>query len=347
MVRVLIVDDSPVQRRLIARMLSDRGDIEVVGSAADPYEARECIVRLVPDVLTLDIHMPRMDGLSFLRQLMKHHPMPVVVFSAFTPRDSELALKAMDLGAMQVLCKAEGPDQARATFERLADAVRAAGRVRLKHPRQAPRGARQGPRSGAAAALRARTSARVIAIGASTGGTQALQKVLCEMPADAPPILVVQHMPAHFTASFAKRLDGLCALTVREAQHGDAPAPGLALIAPGDFHMTLDNRNGAWAVSLHRGPRVNFQRPAADVLFRSVAAVAGSAAVGVLLTGMGKDGAEGLLAMRQKGAFTIAQDEHSCVVFGMPREAIRLGAAATVQPLERIAQRILTPPPRN
>ncbi len=344
MVRVLIVDDSPVERRLIARMLSGREGIKVVGAAADPYEARDAIVFRRPDVLTLDIHMPHMDGLSFLRQLMKHHPMPVVVFSAFTPRDSELALKVMDLGAMEVLCKAEGPDQACATFQRLADAVRAAGRSRLRKPPAVPS---PPTRARPAAAPTAGGGVRVIAIGASTGGTQALTKVLGEMPADAPPILVVQHMPAHFTASFARRLDGLCALTVREAENGDVPSRGLALIAPGDFHMTLEKRAGAWAVSLHRGARVHFQRPSVDVLFQSVARTAGSAAVGALLTGMGKDGAEGLLAMRREGAFTIAQDEHSCVVFGMPREAVRLGAAAAVQPLERIARSILTPPPRG
>lgn len=341
MSRVIIIDDSIVERRLIAKMLSRHKDIEVVGSAADPYEGRDKIVSLKPDVITLDINMPKMDGLSFLERLMKHYPLPVVVFSGFTPRDSELALKALDLGAMEVLCKANRQDRIEANFNQLASAVRAASRARLKKP-PAPAATLRTMKK-PAAALAVKTNAKLIAIGASTGGTQALQQVLVRMPENVPPILIVQHMPPNFTGSFARRLNDLCAITVREARNGDAVASGLALIAPGGFHMTLEKSNGAWTVATKGGPRVHFQRPAVDMLFHSVAQEAGPGVVGVLLTGMGKDGAEGLLEMKQRGAFTIAQDEHSCVVFGMPREAIKLSAADQIQPLDRIPHCILNP----
>lgn len=335
MIRVLVVDDSALVRKVLQAELSRYPDIEVVGTAGDPYVARDRIVELSPDVVTLDVEMPRMDGLTFLAKLMKYYPLPVVVVSSLTPENSELALRALDLGAVEVIAKPGSTYSTPDVGTRLVHAIRAAAQARVARLTEPERAVSAIPVSGI------RTTHRLVAVGASTGGTRALEVVLRRLPSDAPGVLIVQHMPSGFTASFAQRLNGLCAVEVREACGGDVVVPGTALIAPGDRHMLLERDGTRYIVRLKQGPPVHHQRPAVDVLFHSVARNAGSNAVGVLLTGMGVDGARGLLAMRNRGAHTIAQDEASCVVFGMPREAIALGAAAEVVPLDRIADRLL------
>ncbi|HEX5580710.1 MAG TPA: chemotaxis response regulator protein-glutamate methylesterase [Gemmatimonadaceae bacterium] len=351
MIRVLVVDDSALVRRVLADELGREPDIEVVGTATDPYVAREKIVRLQPDVLTLDVEMPRMDGLSFLTKLMKHYPLPVVVVSSLTPRDSDNAVRALALGAVEVVAKPGSSFSTPDVAGELAQAIRRAARVRVapisSHARRtAPGGVpvvaagAHTPRS-VVSVSRLHTTHKVLAIGASTGGTQAIERVLRSLPADAPGTVIVQHMPEHFTAAFAKRLNGICPMEVREARDGDAVVPGVALIAPGNKHMVLQRSGARHVARIKDGPPVHHQRPAVDVLFQSVARGAGRNAVGVLLTGMGADGAKGLLAMREAGAHTIAQDEHTCVVFGMPKEAIKLGAAAEILPLPDVAAAIL------
>jgi two-component system chemotaxis response regulator CheB len=345
-IRVLIVDDSPVVRRVLTTELGRYPDIEVVGTAADPYAAREEIVRLAPDVVTLDVEMPRMDGLSFLEKLMRHHPLPVIVVSSVTPRHSAAAVRALALGAVDVLCKPASASATAETGRQLAAAVRLAAGARVRRLQApppsvtaiAPRGAATPPPRAVAPRAGAQWARSVLAIGASTGGPPALEAVLRALPADTPGTLIVQHMPEHFTAAFAGRLDKLCAIEVREARDHDRVVPGLALIAPGGKHMVLARlAPGSYEVRVKDGPPVHHQRPAVDVLFDSVARVVGAGAVGVLLTGMGADGAKGMLAMRTAGATTIAQNEESCVVFGMPREAIRLGGADAVLPLDAVA----------
>jgi two-component system chemotaxis response regulator CheB len=339
MIRVLIVDDSAVVRKVLTQELSRLNDIEVVGCATDPYVAREKVVELQPDVITLDVEMPRMDGLSFLEKLMRHHPIPVVVVSSLTPRHSDLAMRALALGAVEVVPK-PGSTYSTPNSGQLARAIRAAAaaRVQLRQDGEAGLPAIPAPLP---EPLQLRTTRKVVAIGASTGGPRAIENVLRALPANAPGTLIVQHMPAAFTSAFAHRLNQLCPMEVREARDNDVVAPGLALIAPGNRHMILRRSGSLYQVRLKDGPPVHYQRPAADVLFFSVARSAGANAVGVLLTGMGADGAQGLLAMRNSGARTIVQDEDSCVVFGMPKEAIKLGAAEEVLPLEQIAARIL------
>jgi two-component system chemotaxis response regulator CheB len=334
-IRVLVVDDSAVVRDVFSRELARDPAIEVVGAVPDPYVARDWIVRLEPDVVTLDVEMPRMDGLTFLRKLMRHHPMPVIIVSSLTPRGGALALEALDSGAMDVMCK---PGAAYAVGDmsvELREKVKAAAHARLRVPVAPPSGA-----TPARLAL-AKTTNVVVAIGASTGGTQALQALLSALPANAPGLVIVQHMPEHFTRSFAERLNGLCALEVKEAVDGDAVAPGRALIAPGNRHLLLTRSGAAYRATVKDGPLVSRHRPSVDVLFKSVARFAGANAVGAILTGMGADGASGLREMRDAGAETVAQDEASCVVFGMPKEAIRLGAAGHVAPLEAMARTLL------
>lgn len=351
MIRVLVVDDSALVRKVLSEELARVPDIEVVGSAADPYVAREKIARLAPDVLTLDVEMPRMDGLSFLAALMKHHPLPVVVVSSLTPRHGELALRALALGAVEVVPKPGStlsvPDVARD----LVRAVRAAAQARpaaLRSVSPAGSADKGGPAAaaerGAAPPARSErflTTDKVVAVGASTGGTRAIETMLAAMPAGGPGTVIVQHMPQGFTASFAERLNGLCAMEVREARDQDVISQGLALIAPGGHHLLVQRSGARYVVGIKDGPPVHHQRPAVDVLFQSVARAAGPNAVGVLLTGMGADGARGLLAMREAGAHTFAQNEASCVVFGMPKEAIALGAADEVLPLDRMAPSVL------
>jgi two-component system, chemotaxis family, protein-glutamate methylesterase/glutaminase len=337
MIRVLVVDDSALVRKLLAETLAKYPDIEVVGSAMDPYVAREKIVRLKPDVLTLDLEMPRMDGLSFLAKLMQHHPLPVVVVSSLTPANSETALRALELGAVEVMAK-PGSQYSTPDRDQLARAIRAAAMARVPARTAAP--APASPLNFAREALLS-TTHKIIAIGASTGGTQAIETVLRALPVTTPGIVIVQHMPGNFTASFAARLNQCCQLEVREARSGDRVVPGLALLAPGTLHMLLERSGAQYHVRLKDGPPVHYQKPSVEVLFQSVAKRAGHNAIGVLLTGMGSDGAKGLLEMRRQGAYTIAQDEQSCVVFGMPREAIRLGAAQAIEPLSQIPQAIL------
>jgi len=328
MIRVLVVDDSAIVRKVLSRELEAYSDIQVVGTAVDPYVAREKIIRLSPDVITLDIEMPRMDGLSFLEVLMKHRPVPVVVVSSVTPERSAQALRALALGAVEVISKPGSAFTVPDVAERLVSAIRVAARSRPRpaEPTPTPRVFQN----------TLTTTHKIIAIGASTGGTQAIEQVLAGFPPDAPGTVMCQHMPAAFTASFAARLDAASALDVREARDGDEVLPGLVLLAPGDQHMVLQRQGARYAVRVKDGPPVHHQRPSVDVLFDSVARAAGANAVGALLTGMGADGARGLKAMRDAGGRTVAQDEASCVVFGMPKEAIRAGAVDEVVPLNRI-----------
>lgn len=345
MIRVLIVDDSAVVRRTLSEELSQYSDIEVVGTAIDPYAAREKIVSLRPDVLTLDIEMPRMDGLTFLSHLMKHHPMPVVVVSSIAQRSSQAAVDALALGAVEVVAKPSGSYSVPDVGRDLARALRAAVRSRPGTSETLNANLHSAPIRVAQPPSRPddrRQKTDVIAIGASTGGTKAIEVVLSQLPPDLPGIVLVQHMPPAFTAPFARRLNERCALNVREASDNELVSPGDALIAPGGLHMVLEKRGGSYRVRVKDGPRVHHQRPAVDVLFHSVAQSAGSRALGVILTGMGADGAKGLLAMRQSGAHTIAEHESSCVVYGMPREAIRMEAVDEVIPLTAIPRKILT-----
>jgi two-component system chemotaxis response regulator CheB len=341
-IRVLIVDDSAIVRKILKEALATESDLEVVGTAPDPFIARDKILTLLPDVLTLDIEMPRMDGLTFLRKLMRHRPMPVIVISSLAQPSCHAALEALQLGAVDVLAKPGGPYSVGELRLNLASRIRAAAAARLRHPKERP--AEIPP---AAPLARSPHDYGMIAIGASTGGTEAIREVLQRMPAACPPLVIAQHIPPMFSLAFARRLNQVCAMEVREAADGDEVRPGLALVAPGDRHMLVAAANGGFKVAVKDGPRVCWQRPSVDVLFTSVAEVCGPGATGVLLTGMGSDGARGLLRMRQAGARTIAQDEATCVVFGMPREAIRLGAAARVLPLERIAAAVCAAPARQ
>lgn len=336
MIKVLIVDDSAVVRKVLTDELSKAEDIDVVGSAIDPYMARDKIARLEPDVLTLDIEMPRMDGLTFLSKLMQHHPIPVVVVSSLTPKNSENALRALSLGAVDIVSKPGTQFSVPDVQKQLLQAIRTASRARVFARQDKPE------KRSVAVTHSLETTHKIIAIGASTGGTQAIEAVLRDFPANAPGTVVVQHMPQGFTEAFAKRLDNVCAMQVREAKNGDAVVPGIALIAPGNQHMLLQKSGANYFVVLKDGPPVHFQRPAVDVLFQSVARHAGKNATGVLLTGMGADGAKGLLAMRESGARTLAQDEQSCVVFGMPKEAIKLGAAGEILPLTEITHAVFS-----
>jgi two-component system chemotaxis response regulator CheB len=340
MIKVLIVDDSAVVRKVISEELSRYDDIEIVGTAVDPYVARDKIVELRPDVITLDLEMPRMDGLSFLSKLMKHYPMPVVVLSSLTPNNSELALRALDLGAVEVLCKPGASYSTKNISLQLVHAIRSAAVAKVK-PDSGESRLRPDPENVKTANLLVNTTHKVIAIGASTGGTKAIEAVLAQVPPTAPGIVIVQHMPEHFTSSFARRLNEICPMQVREARDNDHVIPGVALIAPGNRHMVLTRNGGIYAVRIKSGPRVHYQRPSVDVLFQSVAKHAARNAVGVMLTGMGADGAKGMLAMKESGAHTLAQDETTCVVYGMPKEAVKLGAVDEIVPLPQIARAII------
>ncbi|MDB5104616.1 MAG: chemotaxis response regulator protein-glutamate methylesterase [Fibrobacteres bacterium] len=340
-IKVLVVDDSALVRDVFTKELSRDPEIEVVGAVPDPYVARDQIVKLRPDVVTLDIEMPRMDGLTFLRKLMRYYPLPVIIVSSLTPKAGALALEAMDLGAVDVMCK---PGAAYAVGDmavQLREKVKAAAMIRVVK-REAPDPSRTGNAPPAPTRLSLfKTTHVVVAIGASTGGTQALQSLLTALPANAPGIVIVQHMPEHFTRSFAERLNGLCAMEVKEAEDGDTVAPGRVLIAPGNYHMLLTRSGAVYRVSVKSGPLVSRHRPSVDVLFKSVARYAGSNAVGVIMTGMGNDGAAGLKEMRDAGAETVAQDEASCVVYGMPKEAVAHGAVGHIAPLDAIPEMIL------
>jgi two-component system chemotaxis response regulator CheB len=341
--RLLIVDDSALVRQVLTDIAHSDPDIEVIGTAADPFAAARCLQREVPDVITLDVEMPRMDGITFLRKLMAQHPVPVVMCSSLTEAGSRTLMQALEAGAVDVILKpridaAEGLREAQT---RICDIIKAAGRARLRPLRA--RTEPPAPKLTADAMLpppgigaMARTTETVVCLGASTGGTEAIRVILEVLPPDCPGIVIVQHMPERFTAAFAERLNGLCALDVKEAADGDAVLRGRALIAPGNRHTLLQRSGARYHVTVKDGPLVSRHRPSVDVLFRSAARAAGSNALGIIMTGMGDDGAKGLAEMRANGAATVAQDEATSVVFGMPREAIALGAAERVLPLERL-----------
>ncbi len=336
-IRVIVVDDSAIVRRIFVEELERDPMIEVVGTAPDPYVARNKIVELEPDVITLDIEMPRMDGITFLRKLMKYFPLPVIIVSSLTQHGGELALEALDAGAVEVMCKPGAAYTVGDMSVDLINKIKAAARVSVK------KRASEAPliRDRIKRLALTKTTNKVLAVGASTGGTEALRQFLEALPGNCPGTLIVQHMPEHFTHSFAERLNGLCAMEVKEAENGDGVLPGKVLIAPGNHHMLLRRSGARYYVQVKSGPLVQRQRPSVDVLFKSVARYAGKNSVGVIMTGMGKDGAEGLLEMKETGAKTIAQDEASCVVFGMPKVAIDLGAVDFTVPLKRIAQKAL------
>ncbi len=336
-IRVLVVDDSAIVRQVFTTELSCEPDIAVVGSAPDPYVARDKILQLKPDVVILDIEMPRMDGITFLRKLMQHFPLPVIIVSSLTAKGGALALEAVDTGAVDVMCKPKSSFSVADMSVALADKIRGAATARLQIDRHKAGGKRPPERLALT-----RTTNRVIAIGASTGGTQAIQEVLTRFPRNAPGTVIVQHMPEHFTASFAERLNKRCAVEVREACDSDSVIPGVALIAPGNHHMLLRRSGARYYVQVKNGPLVCRQRPSVEVLFKSVGRYAGANAIGAILTGMGGDGAEGLLAMREAGAYTCAQNEKTCVVYGMPKVAIEKGAACDVVPLQDVAATVLS-----
>ena len=337
-IKVLIVDDSAIVRKVLTDALSGEPDIEVVGTAPDPFVARDKILALKPDVLTLDIEMPRMDGVTFLRKLMHYRPMPVIVISSLGVASSRTAIQALEAGAIDVLAKPGGPQSVGELRLSVASKIRAAKIARLRSPAEGPLPPQPPPIPRSSPPF---PSSAVIAIGASTGGTEAIHKVLAELPENCPGVVIAQHIPAVFSRSFANRLNELCALRVREAEEGDKLEAGLALVAPGNFHMLLRRTLEGYRVEIKDGPMVCFQRPAVDVLFHSVAQAAGSNATAAILTGMGSDGVQGMLALKKAGAHTLAQDEESCVVFGMPREAIRHGAVDRVLPLSAIPAALL------
>jgi two-component system chemotaxis response regulator CheB len=341
-IKVLIVDDSALIRSVMTEIINSQPDMEVVGVAPDPLVARELIKQTNPDVLTLDVEMPKMDGLDFLEKLMRLRPMPVVMVSSLTERGSEITMRALELGAVDFVTKPKISIQSgmREYTDLIADKIRAASKARVR--------ARTLPQAGAAGQTALpqlrnplMSSEKLIIIGASTGGTEAIREFLMQMPSDCPGILITQHMPEGFTKSFAKRLDSLCKIAVIESQGNERVLPGHAYIAPGHSHLTLARSGANYMTKIDQGEPVNRHRPSVDVLFRSAAQFAGKNAVGVILTGMGKDGAAGMLEMKNAGAYNFAQDEASCVVFGMPREAIAVGGTHEVGPLQALPGMVL------
>lgn len=341
-IRVLIIDDSALMRAMLTEMINAAADLEVVGAAQDAPTAREMIKALNPDVLTLDFHMPKMDGIEFLERLMRLRPMPVVMVSAYTEAGSDTTLKALELGAVDFIGKPRADGRRLDDYaEELADKIRAAKGARLHRQAPGPTPASQPATAPWSGPARAGGGGKFIFVGASTGGTEAIKEFLLGMPADCPPILIVQHMPESFTASFARRLDGLCAPQVVEAQGNEKVEPGRVFIAPGHSHLQIRRAPAGYVTELLSSEPVNRHRPSVDVLFDSAASLLGRQAIGVILTGMGKDGAQGLLRMRQAGAQTFGQDEASCVVYGMPREAFVVGAVDEQCPLGGIGRRVL------
>lgn len=341
-IKVFIVDDSAVVRQVLTQILSSDAQITVIGSAPDPIFALQKMQSNWPDVIVLDVEMPRMDGITFLRKLMRERPTPVVICSTLTEKGADTTLQALASGAVDIITKPKVglKDFLESTSQHMLQVVKAAARAKLSavaKPKQQPQ---VEPKPAAIQPL-SQTTDQVVALGTSTGGTHALEAVLTRMPANCPGIVVVQHMPEKFTAAFAQRLDRLCRCEVREAVDGDRVIPGLVLIAPGGLHMQLRRSGAQYRVAVVDGPAINRHKPSVDVLFRSVANAAGRNALGIIMTGMGDDGANGLLAMRQAGAHTIAQDRDSSVVFGMPREAIERGAAVDILPLSSIANAIV------
>ncbi len=347
-IKVLIIDDSALVRSLLTELIKSQPDMIVVGTAPDPYIARERIKTLDPDVLTLDVEMPRMDGLAFLEKLMRLHPMPVVMVSSLTEKSSDITLRALELGAFDYVTKPK-IDISKGLHEscqEIVDKIRGAASAKVKNLGRRPAQLVVEKKNSADVMLPAlnahiMTTEKLVIIGASTGGTEALKELLTAMPADAPGILITQHMPAAFTSAFANRLDRLCRISVKEARDGDRILPGHAYIAPGDRHLLLARSGANYTAQIADGPPVSRHRPSVDVLFRSAANCAGKNCIGVILTGMGDDGANGMLEMKQAGAHTIAQDEASCVVFGMPKEAIARGGVDEIAPLAEIPGRII------
>lgn len=345
-IKVLIVDDSALIRQTLTSILESDSEIEVVGSASDPYAAVDKIKECVPDVITLDVEMPRMDGLTFLKKLMSQHPIPVVVISTLTEKGTDSALLALEYGAVEVLAKPKINTKTLLEQSKieLCDKIKAAALVNLKKRKPkviddvAPKLSADAVLSKSTSRSMVQTTESVIAIGASTGGTEALKNVLEGFPIDCPGIVIVQHMPEMFTKQFAQRLNAVCKVSVKEAENGDKVLRGHVLISPGGKHMMLKRSGAVYHVEIIDGPLVNRHRPSVDVLFRSVARYAGKNALGVILTGMGDDGAKGMLEMKEAGAFTIAQDENTCVVFGMPKEAINLNAVDKILPLDEISK---------
>ncbi len=353
-IRVLIVDDSAVVRQTLSSILQEDSQIEVMGVAADPYYAANKIAHEVPDVITLDIEMPRMDGLTFLRKIMTQHPIPVVIISSLTERGTETGIKALEYGAVEIITKPKlgTKEFIEESKIRIRDAVKAAAIAKLKRKKHIilpPASMEVKPKLSADAVLARgstehsmiKTTEKVVVVGASTGGTEALRVFLEALPPDSPGIVIVQHMPEVFTRSFADRLNEICKISVKEAENNDTVIRGRALIAPGNHHLILKRSGARYFVEVNDGPLVNRHRPSVDVLFRSTAKFAGKNSVAVIMTGMGDDGARGLLELKEAGAHTIAQDEKTCIVFGMPKEAIKLGAADEILPLEKITERVL------
>ncbi len=342
MIRVLVVDDSALVRRILEKQLNAQPGITVVGTAVDPYVARDKIAELSPDVITLDLELPRMDGLTFLEKLMTHLPLPVIVVSSLAPENSAMAMRALSLGAVGVVPKPDGSTSVPAVMEALASAIRTAA---ISKPRRLAARPKPDPGSGVhpvgTRVLLSETTDAVVAIGSSTGGPGALETVLSGLPATFPGIVIAQHMPPNFTAQLAHHLDQKVSMEVREAKDGDMVTRGRALIAPGGRHMEL-RRNGAhYIVRLTDGPPVHHVRPAVDILFKSVAQYAGKNAIGIVLTGMGQDGAEGLSEMRRAGAITLAEAEETCVVYGMPQAAVKAGAVQRVLRLDDISTELV------
>jgi two-component system chemotaxis response regulator CheB len=346
-IKVMIVDDSAFVRQTLSNILNTDSSIEVMATAVDPIFAAKKISKEPPDVITLDLEMPRMNGLTFLKKLMAQYPIPVIIISSLTARSAELTLKAMEYGAIDVVSKPEliTPEFFEESRIRICDAVKAAAIAKIVAKKTDARKPILTPKlsadnilslAGSPVALK-ETTEKVIVVGASTGGTDAIQVFLESMPPDCPGIVIVQHMPELFTKSFADRLNGLCRISVKEGRDGEAVTPGKAIIAPGNRHILLGKSGAKYFVEINDGPLVNRHRPSVDVLFRSAAKFAGQNAVGIIMTGMGDDGAKGLLEMNQTGSYTIAQDEMSCVVFGMPKVAIQMGAVNIVLPLEEIS----------
>jgi two-component system chemotaxis response regulator CheB len=358
-IRVVVVDDSALIRSMLSSLINAQPDMECVGTANDPYQAREIIRNLDPDVITLDVEMPRMDGLDFLEKLMRLRPMPVVMVSTLTERGAETTLRALELGAIDFVAKprigiAQGLQEMGAE---IADKLRIAARARIERrtvarpapPAATPRAAGAGGApAGAPPLVKAvpiaysrSSTEKIVAIGSSTGGTEALREVLTQLPADCPAVLVTQHMPPGFTKSFADRLNSLCRMHVKEAEHGERVLPGHVYVAPGGRHLALGRSGANYVVELDDGPPVNRHRPSVEVLFKSVARHAGRNVIGIMLTGMGRDGADAMKELRDAGAHNIAQDEATCVVYGMPREAVASGAVHEVLPLQKIAGHVL------
>ncbi|QSX40755.1 protein-glutamate methylesterase/protein-glutamine glutaminase [Shewanella cyperi] len=334
MIKVLVVDDSPLVQQLLSHMLSQAEDIQVVGCAGDPYEAREMIKALSPHVLTLDVEMPKMDGIAFLRNLMKLRPMPVVMISTLTEKGAAITLEALALGAVDYICKPKH-DLSITLLEyqeELLEKVRLAASSRVHPPSPPPQ---------ITTAPEGKLKNRLVAIGASTGGTEAIQRLVTPLPESFPPILIAQHIPAAFSASFARRLDSYARMTVIESRGGEIVKPGMVYIAPGHAHLVVERRGGHMFTALRDTDPVNRHKPSVDVLFDSVAEIGAKSTIGVLLTGMGRDGARGLMNLRQQGGYTLAQDEASCVVWGMPGAAVELGAACEQVHLDRMAGRLL------